>query len=275
MQRDTLNEVQRWLTEAGFDENLSASGGRLLTEKSQQEFDPSQVAVFAMFRLGGEAERNGDSLLFAVASEGGEPLGLFIAPADGSAAVEDQQMVEVLQGRTQLPAEVCDEPTHEHIAAVFADRDAAESAVDDLREMGLGSDHLGVAVRGPARTAFERDEEAVMAKRAGSGIAAGGALGLLGGMALTAIAVPGLAPIGIGGLFAIGAASGFGSAMLGGYLGIASADRAFHAHREIRTTPLEPDEVLVAVLAHGQRAEIESVMRGHGGTLLTLGPTIP
>lgn len=275
MQRDTLNEVRRWLGEAGFHEDLTAAGGQLHASASGPEFDPTQVTVFAMFRVGGEEERNGESLVFAVASDNGEPLGIFVAPSGGSATREDDQMVDVLLGRAELPVEVCDQPTHEHIAAVFRNRDAAEAAVADLRRIGLGSEHLGVAVRGPARTAFERDEEAVMAKRAGSGLAAGGTLGLLGGMALTAIAVPGLAPIGIGGLFAIGAASGFGSAMLGGYLGIASADRAFHAHREIRATPLEADEVLVAVLAHGQRDEIEAVLAEHDGTLLTLGPTIP
>lgn len=275
MEQDTLDEVRRWLAGAGFDQELTAEGGGLQAAGSPDRHDPAQLSVFAMFRVNGRADSESDSLVFAIASDDGEPLGVFVAPADGAGTAVEDEMVEILQSRVELPAEVCDEPTHEHIAAVFPNRDAAEAAVDELTGMGLGSDHLGVAVRGPASTAFERDEEAVLARRASSGVAAGGALGLLGGMALTAIAIPGLAPLGIGGLFAIGAASGFGSAMLGGYLGIASADRAFHAHREIRSTPLEPDEVLVAVLAHGQREEIESVMQRHEGRLLSLGPTIP
>lgn len=275
MLRETLDELVRWLGEAGFSESLTSRDDKLVATGSEKEFDPAQVSVFAMFRPSGESERNSDSLLFAIASNEGEPLGLFIAPPGDAATADDVRMAEMLHERVELPTEVCDAPTHDHIAAVFPDRGAAEAAVEQLSEMGLGSDHLGVAVRGPEQTVFERNEEAVMARRAGSGLAAGGTLGFLGGMALTAIAIPGLAPIGIGGLFAIGAASGFGSAMLGGYLGIASADRGFHAHREIRSTPLDPDEVLVAVLSHGQRDEIESVMRDHGGTLLTLGPSIP
>jgi hypothetical protein len=37
---------------------------------------------------------------------------------------------------------------HDHIAVVSADRAHAETAVDEMRALGLGSEHLGVAVRG-------------------------------------------------------------------------------------------------------------------------------
>jgi len=46
-----------------------------------------------------------------------------------------------------------------HIAAVFGDRAHATEAVDALRELGLGSDHLGVAVRGEDAVVFEHDDE--------------------------------------------------------------------------------------------------------------------
>lgn len=92
-------------------------------------------------------------------------------------------------------------------------------------------------------------------------------------MALTAVVVPGLAPLGIAGLFAMGAATSFGGAMLGGYLGVAAADDKMRTHDEISKAPLEPGEVLVAALAHGEGRTVESVMERNGGRLLAIKPT--
>ena len=127
----------------------------------------------------------------------------------------------------------------------------------------------------PVRSRSKRDEEVLLGSQAVVGTAAGASVGVLAGMALTALVIPGLAPLGVAGLFAVGAATGFGGAMLGGYLGIAAADEAFTAHGEIRETPLEPGEVLVTVLAHGEGGTVESVMQRNSGTLLTLKPSIP
>jgi hypothetical protein len=86
------------------------------------------------------------------------------------------------------------------------------------------------------------------------------------------VAIPGLGVLGLGGLFAVGAASGFGGAMLGGFLGIAAADRELLQHAELSETPLDPGEVLVAVCSHGEPQTVEGVMERHGGKLLSQGP---
>lgn len=162
--------------------------------------------------------------------------------------------------------ELVDHDKHDHVAAVFDTRGEAEAAVDELRAIGLGSEHLGVAVRGPAHAAFEYDEQRDLASNATVGAATGASLGALAGMALAALVVPGFGVIGLGGMLAVGVAGGWGGGMVGGYLGIATADREFEEHRELGDTPLGPDQVLVVVCAHGRRDEIVQVMGRHGGT---------
>ena len=274
MQQNTLSEVQRWLGETGFVDDLVARDGRLHDVSSGRDVDPRSVTVSAVFRFEGETDPDDESILFAIASSDGEPIGTYTAPYGASVAAEDEQVMQALPPVTTGPDEGCDEPVHQHVAAVFADRASAEAAVEELRDLGLGSDHLGVAVHGPEHTAFERDEATLVAKDATAGVAVGASAGLLAGIALSALVFPGFAVLGLGGLFAIGAGTSFGGAMLGGYLGVASADRAFRSHDELRQTPLQPGEVLIAVLAHGRRDEEEAIMRRHGGRLLSLGPQI-
>jgi hypothetical protein len=52
---------------------------------------------------------------------------------------------------------------HDHVAAIFPDHEHAADAVDELRLIGLGSEHLGVAAHGDASIAFEHDEDADLA----------------------------------------------------------------------------------------------------------------
>ena len=87
-------------------------------------------------------------------------------------------------------------------------------------------------------------------------------------MSLVALAVPGIGVLGMGGLFAVGAATGFGGAMVGTYLGIAAADEEMTEHSEIADTPLEEGEVLVAVCSHGRAEAIRTTMQGRGGRLV-------
>lgn len=275
MKGDEAGQVQRWLAATGFSEVLVAGDGRLRAQGSGEEFDPADVEVPAAYRCAVEVGSEPRVMVFAIASSDGKPIGTLLARDDESMTPELRSVIDVLEARVEVPDAVCREAGHQHIAAVFPDRESAQVAVAELQEQGLGSDHLGLAVQGPGHAAFERDEEAVLGSEAVVGTVAGASLGALAGMALTALAIPGLAPLGIGGLFAVGAASGFGGAMLGGYLGIAAADEAFTAHGEIRETPLEPGEVLVTVLAHGDAATVESVMRRNRGALLTLKPSVP
>ncbi|MCB1271159.1 MAG: hypothetical protein KDB31_07040 [Microthrixaceae bacterium] len=277
---ETPKQIIQWLERLGFTATLEVDGASVADAISGKTYDPAGLTVSAAFCCavgegpdGGDAA--GDATVYAVATEDGQPVGTLLLPPDSACSPDEATVAEVLRSRAALQQGTGEHRDHRHIAAVFPDREHAEAAVQELISQGLGSEHLGVAVHGDTHVAFERDEEAVMGSDAVAGTAAGAGLGALAGMALTALVVPGLAPLGVAGLFAVGAASGFGGAMLGGFLGIAAADEAFSAHGEIRETPLEPGEVLVAVLDHGKGDTVEAVLRDNGGTLLTLGPSIP
>lgn len=275
MESDEAGQVQRWLGATGFSERLVVDEGCLKAQGSSGSFDPAEVSVPAAYRCNSGSNPGQHATVFAIATADGQPIGTLVAENGALTTPELRSVVDMLEARTEVPDAVCKEAGHQHVAAVFPNRESAAAAVAELGDLGLGSDHLGVAVHGPSQVAFERDEEVVLGSHAVAGTAAGASLGALAGMALTALVLPGLAPLGVAGLFAVGTASGFGGAMLGGFLGIAAADGAFSAHGEIRRTPLEPGEVLVAVLAHGETATVESVMQRNGGTLLTLKPSIP
>lgn len=273
MHRDTVSEVQRWLARTGFTDDLMADDGALRAAPSGRVFAVDELDISAVYRFEGQADPGDEAILFALATPEGEPVGTFTAPYGPAVSADDEAIIEALHERAASAEQVGVDAAHDHIAAVFATRHEAEAAVTELRELGLGSDHLGVAVHGPGHIAFERDEEADLARDAAVGTVAGASLGALAGMALAAFAIPGFAVLGIGGLFAIGAASGFGGAMLGGFLGIAAADREFSGHQELSETPLNPGEVLVVVRSHGQPDTIRSVMQRHGGRLLDDGPS--
>lgn len=184
-------------------------------------------------------------------------------------AAEDRAIVEQLHQQVSAEDRVTSHEHHEHIAAVFAAREAAQDAVDELRHQGLGSRHLGLAVRQDASArVFERDADAEVMHDTATGVAAGAAMGFLAGMSIAAIAlVPG-GVIGLGGILAVGAGSGVGGAMLGGYLRQATAHRAFDEHEELSEIHLDPGQVLVVACSHGRPGRVEEVMERHGGELV-------
>lgn len=136
-----------------------------------------------------------------------------------------------------------DHQAHDHVVARFPDRDRAEAAVADLREHGLGSEHLGVAVHGTDTVVFEHDDQADVVH----GMETGAVGGILGLSAVTA---------------------GWG-AFLGAYAGIGAGDRAGESHAELEQLSLEPGEVLVVACRHEPSDDLGSVMERHGGRLHT------
>jgi hypothetical protein len=137
---------------------------------------------------------------------------------------------------------------HDHIAAVFASRDDAEAAVTDLRRLGLGSEHLGVAFRGAEHLAFEHDESAGPTRHHDGRRRR--CRWIPGRVALFAAAIPVIGVIGVGGIPVAGAAPGLGGAMFW-RLHVAAGNRALDEHDDIGHTPLNQGEVLVAVCSHG------------------------
>lgn len=264
---ETMSEALARLAAAGFDDDLVPDGDRLLAVRTGVRHDPANLAVAETVRFEGQTDPDDEAIVFALTDPAGEPVGTFTMPYGPAAGAEEAAIVERLHEPPLDEADIAAHRGHDHIVAVFPDRTAAEAAVDELRQLGLGSDHLGVAVRGPGQLAFEHDADADVGHDVEVGAGAGAVTGALAGFALFGLLVPVVGPVGVGGLLAFGAATGFGGAMLGGYIGVAAEDRALTAHECIARTRLEPDEVLVAVCSHGHVETVEDVLQRHGGEL--------
>ena len=137
------------------------------------------------------------------------------------------------------------------------------------REAGLGSEHLGIAVRGDDTVDFEHDADAELVEDIGDGVKIGAPIGALAGMTLAAAALPGTI-LGVGGVLAIGGVSALWGALLGGYLGAGRGSSAWNAHQQLLLTALHEGQVLVVVCDHGRRTEIERIFEHHGGRLFPL-----
>jgi hypothetical protein len=164
-------------------------------------------------------------------------------------------------------ADVAAHAEHEHIAAIFADREHAADAIDSLHAVGVDTDHLGLALKSDRSILFEHDEETEMFRDTATGAAVGAPIGAIAGIALASLVVPGVGLIGLGGMLAFAGASALWGGMVGGYLGAAPGLDGWTAHADIRYTALEPNEVLVVVCSHGRADDIRRIMQRHEGRL--------
>lgn len=264
---ETMSEALARLAAAGFGDDLVPEGTDLKAVGSGVRYHPPELAVAETVRFEGQTDPGDEAIVFALTNPAGEPVGAFTMPYGPAAGPEEAAIVVRLHQPPLDAADIAAHRGHDHLVAVFPDRAAAEAAVDELRQLGLGSDHLGVAVHGPSQLAFEHDSEVDVGHDIELGAGAGAVTGALASFALFGVLVPVVGPVGVGGLLAVGAASGFGGAMLGGYIGVAAEDRALTAHECIARTRLQPDEVLVAVCSHGHPGEVRGVLQRHGGEL--------
>jgi hypothetical protein len=165
------------------------------------------------------------------------------------------------------PEDLAAHAEHDHIAAVFPDRETATHAIDDLRALGLGSEHLGVAVHGDDSVVFEHDEDRDLTHETGIGAFVGAPIGALAGFTLAGLAVSGIGLIGLGGMFALSGASALWGALIGAYVGAAAGEEGWNAHHDLSYTALEPGEVLVVVCSHGHADAIGDVVEQHSGRM--------
>lgn len=264
---ETLTEALDRLDVARFGDDLVPEGRQVRAVGTGVVYDPVELVVAEVIRFEGATDPGDEAIRFALTNAVGEPVGTFTTPYGPSAGPEEAEIVEQLHRPPLDPADIAAHRDHDHLVAVFANRTAAQASVDELRHLGLGSEHLGVAVHGPGQVAFEHDSDADVSRGAGLGVGAGAVAGFLAGFALFAGLAPVAGVVGVGGLLAIGAASGFAGAMVGGYLGVATEEHALTVHEYIARTQLQPGEILVAVCSHGHPDEIRDVFQRHGGGL--------
>jgi hypothetical protein len=158
---------------------------------------------------------------------------------------------------------------HDHVAAIFASRDQAEAAVEELRAAGIAEEHLGVAVHEPDVSIVLEEEEDTEAERAvARGVTIGGVMGFVAGITVVAIAATLSGGIGVGGILAGGLGVLFGGAALGGEISLAVEEPSMLTVEHLLELPLEPGQVLVVAKAHHRRALIEATFRHHDGRIV-------
>jgi hypothetical protein len=268
MTLETISQARVQLAAAGFADEFVADGRELRAMVSGTRYRPDQLHVARLVRFQGITSPEEEAVLFALSASDGKPLGTYTPPSRLALPSDDAAIIAQLHEQAIPEAEIHAHTEHDHIAAVFATRDAAQAAIDELHELGFGSDKLGVAIREGDRVAFERDADTELVHDIETGLAAGTAIGFLAGMSIAAIAlVPG-GVIGLGGILAFGAAGGLGGAYFGAFFGESAGERAFTEREELSTTRLEPGQVLVAVCSHGHPTTMQAIMERHGGQLL-------
>ena len=161
----------------------------------------------------------------------------------------------------------------QQFGAVFVDRVTAETAVEDLRRLGLADEHLGIAVYESDSYVFEEDADADVARGIEKGIVIGAPIGAVAGMTILALVIPGVGILGVGGILAAGGISGaLAGTFLGAFLGLAAEEHVLDEEWDWERVPLQTGQVLVVVAGHGHPEEVADVLQRHGGHLMAKPP---
>ena len=155
--------------------------------------------------------------------------------------------------------------TQQPVVGVFADREQARRAVDELRRAGFGEDQVGVVVRDgnagapPASGAGTDWEEGAVA-----GATGGAGIGALWALAVAAGVLPALGPVLAGGLLVSVLASAVGGAAVGGVVGAlvglgVPPEEAAYYDSEFRL-----GRALVTVRAGPRSDDVREILRQHG-----------
>lgn len=269
MATETITQALARLTLAGFTDDLVLDGAEVRATRSGITYEPDDLVIIELLRFWDDSDPADEQAVLALATGDGGAVGTLVVPFGPRTSPEEVEFVTALHQRIDTPAEIAAHDEHDHIAAVFPSRHAAEAAVDELRRLGLGSDRLGVAVHGDELYTFERDAEGSMERDMAAGAVLGLPIGALAGIALVGLAVPGVGSVGVGGILAAGAAGGgLGGAMLGGVLGTAAAADDLRAHQDLEAVALEPGQVLVAAAGHGHADAVRAVLERHDGRIV-------
>ena len=155
------------------------------------------------------------------------------------------------------------------IVATFRGRAAVETAIHDLREVGLADEQIGVAIPDPVTRELTDAQDIVGHDEfvgAARGFFMGAPIGSLAGIALSLLVVGGVGTLGLGGILALAGVGTFWGMVLGAEAGLIA--RVRHDEEEIRWSeiPLGPDDLLVAVSAGAWSAEVRDIIVRRGGT---------
>jgi hypothetical protein len=168
------------------------------------------------------------------------------------------------------------------IVGVFADRIAAEEAVDALHGAGFAHDRIGFAIRGSDDVAGGMITDAVGTKDGKGAVAGALTGGVVGGMlaAAASLLVPGVGPVLAGGILASFFGGAIAGTAVGGILGAMAGlgisedearfyEKQFHEGRAIVAVKpgsrlADAADILVRFGGHNVHAEANSPIRTDG-----------
>jgi len=160
---------------------------------------------------------------------------------------------------------------HATIVGVFHDREAARSAVNELRRLGFTESQIGFITRDSGagtvtgETATGTVEKSKWEEGAATGAAAGAGVGALWALGIAAGVLPAIGPIIAGGLLASVLASAAGGAVIGGVAGALIGLGIPEEEARYYESEVAAGRTVVTVRAPGRFEEAEEVIRRYGG----------
>lgn len=153
------------------------------------------------------------------------------------------------------------------VVGVFADRNNAQQAIEELRRAGFQDDQIGLMASGDSDygTTASEASETYAAEGGATGLAAGAGVGALWGLGIAAGMLPAIGPAIAGGTLAIvlsSAAAGAAAAGLGGTLvglGIPKEEAEYYE------SELKSGRIILTVRPDGRNSEAMAILRRFGG----------
>jgi len=163
------------------------------------------------------------------------------------------------------------------VVGVFADRQEAQQAVDELRRAGFREDQIGVVARdgnAPEGTAGTVEEGSKWGAGATTGVIAGAGVGGLWAIGIAAGLLPAVGPIIAGGLLASVLASAAGGAVVGGIVGALIGLGIPEEEARYYEGEFQAGRMLVTVKADGRYDEAYAILRRHGAYDMRTAPAL-
>jgi uncharacterized protein (TIGR02271 family) len=156
--------------------------------------------------------------------------------------------------------------TKRTVVGVFADRQQAQRAVEDLRRAGFRDDQIGVVARDTGGTTGTKTEAqgSHVGTGAAVGAAAGAGVGALWAIGIAAGMLPAIGPIIAGGIFASILASAAGGAAAGGLVGALIGLGIPEEEAKYYETEFHGGRTIVTVKADGRYDEAWSILHRQG-----------
>lgn len=164
------------------------------------------------------------------------------------------------------------------VVGVFTDSAAAQAAVEDLRDHGFTSAHIGVAGRDWREAGAGDDwqdlDNTYVGEGAVSGVAAGAGLGALWGMGIVAGVMPILGPALAGGTLAAILTSAAAGAMAAGVAGALVGMGIPNDEAEFYESEFHAGRIIVSVSEPNRALEAEHILEKHGAYNHTTQPIV-